>query len=155
MRDVEFALASLKETSGLAHLDFNAAGKVELVFNKTLSVILSKVDATQLELVSYLSLNSFEIDTSSLVAVLHANFLGQAVGGGRLAVDPEDNALLYCERVDVAPLDASALEKRVLAFVKHATFWNSAAADKLVQPIGNRAAPKLTESTLAEMIIRG
>lgn len=154
MRDVYQALAFLKEKSGLGKLEFNSAGKVEIVFNKTISVIVSKVDQTSLELVSYLNAPAFGDSYAAAIGLLHANFLGQGTGSGRVALDPEDDSLLYCERLDVAHLDEAGLEARVLAFVKYATFWHSEAATKLLAPVAGGATSRRQDRFEAEVIIR-
>lgn len=151
MKNVQDALASLRRTSGLAKLDFNQHGAVEIIFDKTISINIVRIDETTLEFVTYLHPARFAVDVTPMRALLHANYLGSATGHGRFALDPRDDELLYCERVDVSPLDDRQLEKRLLDFVKHATFWRSPEAERLLASAGD--AP----STLAptEFVIRG
>lgn len=151
MKTVHDALASIRRTSGLAKLDFNQHGAVEIVFDKTISINLVRIDDTTLEFVTYLQPARFAVDAFPMRALLHANYMGSATGHGRFALDPRDDELLYCERVDVAPLDDRQFEKRLLDFVRHATFWRSPEAEQLFAPGGD--APSTLSPT--EFIIRG
>ena len=49
-------------------------------------------------------------------------------------MNPEDDSLMLCERVDVASLDEQGLEARLIEFVKHAAFWSSEAISGLLGP---------------------
>jgi hypothetical protein len=151
MRNVHDALEAIRTRSGLGALQFDKNGAAELVFDRKISVNVVRIDETHLEFVTYLALPGFSIEALPLRALLHANYLGTATGGGRLALDPRDDELLYCERVDVSSLDEARLERRLLDFVRHAAFWRSEDANQMLGPVGDRP------STLPEtdFIIRG
>ena len=125
MHDVHQALKSIEQSAGLKKLEFNSAGVAELKFDGEVSIYLVKISDTQLEFVNYLEISGYEADIYVLRALLHANHMGDATGCGRLALDPQDDELMFCERVNVTELDAKAFEARLLEFVKHVTFWLS------------------------------
>jgi hypothetical protein len=151
MHDVNQALEAIRQRSGLAGLQFDRNEAVELVFDDKISINIVRIDDMHLEFVSYLALPDFSVDTGPLRALLHANYLGAASGGGRLALDPRDDELLYCERIDVAGLSEEALEKRLIGFVEHVQFWRAPEAKGLLGPMGD----KPTTLVEADFIIRG
>jgi hypothetical protein len=132
MRDVYHALERLRDMSGLSKLEFSRNGHVELVFDRSISVYVVKIDETVLEFVSYLDLASFDAGDTSLKALLRANHFGDGTGPARLALDPADDQPLLCLRVDVQLYDDKAFEAILLDFIKHVSFWKSEEADALL-----------------------
>ena len=71
----------------------------------------------------------------------------------RLALDPDGGDVLLCERIDATELDPFLLERRLLAFAKHAAFWSSPKAAELVLAAASETiAPVAAEA--AETMIR-
>ena len=152
MRDANDALAVLSEASGLKNLKFSGSGHLELVFDGKTSIVIVRIDDDTIEFVSYLDIPGFEVEAIPLRALLHANHLGDATGGGRLALDPADDAPLFCERVKVTEIDHSALERRLLDFLKHLAFWQSREGAALLRPAGD--APRTIGPDSGEVMIK-
>jgi hypothetical protein len=155
MHDVNHAIDFLRERTGLSQLALDHDGHAELIFDGNYAVDLYRIDARQLELCSILDQPAPGAPTrETLVALLTANYLGDGTGAGRIALDPRNQNILLCERLDVTTLDASAFERRVLDFVAHVAVWNSGKLDDLLEggasPASNRI--ELADSTV---LIRG
>ncbi|MGJ0508301.1 MAG: type III secretion system chaperone [Methylocystis sp.] len=131
MRDIDEAMSELATAAGLADFGFHPNGRATLFFDSTIEVVFIRLDAETLELAVYLDLPAPR-DADMLRALLHANHLGEATGPGRLALDTQDDAVVFCERLRVTELDAGHLESRLLEFVRHARFWLSDEGTKLV-----------------------
>lgn len=153
MHNVSHAIDYLRERTGLSQLVLDQDGHVELVFDGKYAIDFYRIDDRQLELCSIVD----EPGTSTretLAALLTANYLGDATGAGRIALDPRNQNILLCERVDVAALDAAAFERRLLDFVAHVAVWNSGKLDDLLE---GRASPSADRAQLvdSDIFIRG
>lgn len=151
MKDVNEALQAIERSSGLAKIAFNADGVVDIVFDKRISINIVRIDDTNLEFVTYLDMSEVAADPFAMRAALHANYIGAATGAARLALDPRDDDLLLCERVDVRGLDPLQFEQRLLGFLNHATFWRSQDGRQLL----STGADKPATPTGEDFIIRG
>ncbi|MGJ0508001.1 MAG: type III secretion system chaperone [Methylocystis sp.] len=131
MQNVDEAVDALARKSNLPTLKLNDAGVAEVVVGENLSVLLIKRGQTELEFATYLEARQ-DRNESVLARLLQANHLGDAVGAGRIALDPDTDRLLLCERVDAAMVDEHSLERRLLEFIKYAAFWQSEEAQALL-----------------------
>lgn len=128
MHDVHHAIENLREITQIPDLDFNENGHAELIFNGTVSVDLIRIDDHTLELSTTLT-QGRDYDLAAIQRLLSANYLGDAVGAGRIGLDLVTGRLVFCERVAVKTLDGWQFEERLLAFLKHVAFWRSEAAE--------------------------
>jgi hypothetical protein len=140
MRDVNEALQAIERSSGISKIAFNEDGVVDIVFDQQISINIVRVDETNLEFVTYLDMQDLADDPFAMLALLHANYMGAATGSARLALDPRDDDVLLCERIDVKGLDPLQFEERLLAFLNHATFWRSPEGRKLLDSGADRTA---------------
>ena len=138
MQDVNHALSVLRARAGLAKLDFDAAGNAEIVVEGAMSVYLTRVSETEMELSCRIDPLTGGLNPQVMEQMLMANSLGDGTGAARLAVDPDRKPLL-CQRVDVAPLDAAGFEARLTMFVRLAAYWQTDGAAKLIRDAGNPA----------------
>lgn len=129
MRDFDHAVNVLAEMTGLSNIAREPEGGFELTFAGAIPVSFTKASATEMELSCIVTRLGDALEPAQLVALLTANFLGQGTAAGRLALDPADRRVVYCERLDVTALEAHTLEARVIGFVKHCLYWQKAGAD--------------------------
>lgn len=123
MQNVEQAVEALGAAMGLDGIGLDGAGNLTLIFDGSLPLNIARRGASELEL--WTTLPGQGTDAASLRRLLEANHLGEATGAARLALQPDGGAAVLCERLDVRDLDAEALARRVLDFVRHASFWRS------------------------------
>lgn len=145
MHDTDHAIDALRERIGLPGLSLDGKEAVRLVFDGTIPVDIRRIDATRLELVAPLDSDGRGASAERLAALLTANYLGQATGAARVALDPADGTVLLCERVDVGPLDATGFETRILDFVRHVALWASGTLDE-APPAPDSADPMALET---------
>lgn len=151
MQDVNHALANLRQVLGIPTLDFDAAGNLTLVFNGEMLVNMAKIDDTTVELWTGLESIGRADDVSTLRRLLESNHLGEGTGFARLALAPNKDDFVLCERICVTPLDDKQFGERIVDFVRYASFWNSTAGRQL--PTG-RASTGSTELGDFEFMIR-
>jgi hypothetical protein len=144
MQDVNHAVAVLRELTGLGHLELNRNGHFELIFDDDTPVNFYRIDDHQLELCTMIR-PAGKTSAAEALALLTANYLGHGTGAARLALDPRDQTLILCERVDVRPLGIAELQARIEGFVAYAKLWLSGEMDGLVS-----AKPAVAD-TLSEM----
>jgi Tir chaperone protein (CesT) family len=150
MKDVNHAIAILRDLTGLPVLELNANGHLELIFDDKISIDLVKIDDHHIELSSPLDINDLE-NVARLQTLLTANYHGSGTGFARIALDRRDRSALICERIDVTPLDPGQFEARLLGFVKYVAFWLSGEADELLPTTDHTPAPASDPSL---MVIR-
>ncbi len=150
MKDVNHAIAVLRDLTGLPALELNANGHLELIFDDKISIDLVKIDDNHIELSSPLDINDLE-NVNRLQTLLTANYHGSGTGFARIAMDRRDRSALICERIDVTPLSPGQFEARLLGFVKYVAFWLSGEADELLPTTDHAPAPA-TDPSL--MVIR-
>lgn len=151
MRNTDEALATLRSLSGIDSLAFDADGQVELIFEKQWRVAVVRVDDASLELLSELPKLGSGLSRDQLVRLSTANYLGEAVGAGRIAVDPRDETVSYGRRIDVTRLDDDALEAVFADFLRFVAFWNSPAA---AATLGSDGSPSMSSASLSDFIVR-
>jgi Tir chaperone protein (CesT) family len=150
MKDVNHAIAILRDLTGLPALELNANGHLELIFDDKISIDLVKIDDNHIELSSPLDIPDLG-DAGRLQTLLTANYHGSGTGFGRIAMDRRDKSILICERIDVTPLNPGQFEARLLGFVKYVAFWLSGEADELLPAPDHSLAPAADPSL---MVIR-
>jgi hypothetical protein len=150
MKDVNHAIAILRDLTGLPALELNGNGHLELIFDDKISIDLVKIDDNHIELSSPLDIADLD-DAGRLQTLLTANYHGSGTGFGRIAMDRRDKSILICERIDVTPLNPGQFEARLLGFVKYVAFWLSGEADDLLPAPDHSPAPA-TDPSL--MVIR-
>lgn len=125
VQDVNHAIASLRSSTGVSTLDFDADGNLTLIFNGGTEVNFARLDQFHLELWTAVSGLGAARDAETLRRVLEVNHLGEGTGAGRLALAPGGDGFVLCERIDVAPLSGQQFDDRIVEFLKYATYWNS------------------------------
>ncbi|WP_192847106.1 type III secretion system chaperone [Aureimonas sp. AU4] len=136
MRDTDEALETLEGLSGIQGLRWDGNGQVELVFQRRWSVVVVRVDAARLELLSEIPQLGTDLPREALVQLLTANYLGEATGTGRISLDPRDGVVTFGLGLDVTRLDARALEAAFADFLRYLAFWTSPDAAGIVQARG-------------------
>lgn len=134
MRDLNEFIHELQVRIGLESLAFDADGRLDLVFGDTVGVSVHRVGDLAVEMACTIGEPVRVDDAARLARILTLNHLGQATDAGRLALDPDDAALVLCERIELAGLDGGALEARMLDFVQRAAAWSSGELDDLLDP---------------------
>ena len=129
MKDVHHTIRVLADQIGLQSLDLGSEGFCEVVFDGTISVNFVAVSDTEMELSTRLPALDQTAVAAGLMAMMTANYHGHGTGAGRLAADPRDFSILYCERLDVTGLEAHTLEARIIQFLKYAAYWTDEGAD--------------------------
>src|SRR5262245_25942714 len=117
MKDVNHAIAILRDLTGLPGLELNNNGHLELIFDDRISIDLVKIDDNHIELSSPLYIADLD-NVERLQTLLNANYHGSGTGFARIAIDRRDRTALICERIDVTPLDPGQFEARLLGFVQ-------------------------------------
>ena len=117
MHNVEHAITGLRDASGLTRLQLDRQGNAELVIDRKWNVFLMKVSDSELELVARLSALEGRLTTYALRRLLEWNGSANLTGAGRISIEPGGTRAVYCERVDVLPLDTAGLLARIAAFV--------------------------------------
>ncbi len=143
MRNVAHAVDVLREMIGLPSLDFNEHGLFELVFDGAVSIDVVRVSEVEVELSAPISALDGHLIAERLGQLLRANYQGHATGGGRLAVDPRRDAVVYCQRLDVTLLEAHQMEQAFLTFLKYTLYWQGPGAEAVaaIQPAEDGAPP--------------
>jgi Tir chaperone protein (CesT) family len=139
MTTIAHVLDAVAAKLGMSGLELNADGQVEIDFGNGFEAHITRVDASTLELSCRLP-NLDLASPAMMAAMLSANFLGQATGFGRLAVDPVKLETIYCERWDVSEMSPGMVERRTEGFVRAGAYWYSEGTDTLVEAareIGN------------------
>lgn len=144
MHSVDHAVEQLQELTGIADLRLGPDGHVELNFPEGPPVHLLKVNDELLELVTPLPTLGSQLDHTRLQALLYANHLGRNTGSARLGLDPADDSVVLCQRIDVTDIDASAFEKRLIKFIALAGFWVSAEGRHMLEggPAEDEESPR-------------
>lgn len=144
MQNVEEALESIRELAGLPDLKLDGDGQVELIFDGETRIALAKIDDANFELYTEIEHLGGNLSRDVLIRLLTANYLGEATGPGRLALDPRDNCVSYGQRVDVRLLDERRLEAVFSGFLRHAAFLRSDEAAELIRGAGRSGGPGLS-----------
>lgn len=131
MHDVNHALAVLGEKLKLPDLKLNENGQSEIAFGDGLSIYITEIDRRTAEMSFRLRDLDFA-DAAMMRAMLEANCLGSGTGGGRLALDPANGQAIYCERWDVAAMEAGAVEERFTTLMQYGAFWMTEGAAALM-----------------------
>lgn len=158
MHDTNHALGVVREKLDLPTLELSADDHAEIDFGDGFSIFVTGIEPTVVEFSFRLS-DLAAPDPAMMRALLEANALGAGTGAGRLALEADGNEPLYCERWDVAVLDAAAVEARFAALVAYGTYWKTegtdlilAAADK--HRTAERIVPNAPLSDMPEIILR-
>ena len=131
MNHVNEAIAYLRKSTGNDKLQLNG-DHVSLDFNGRCILDITKLDDSNIELISILQSTPMGMGDIAYSQLLVANYVGSGTGAARLSLTPEDHELALCQRVDVTKMDESAFESTVIEFVKFASFWNTEDAMKLL-----------------------
>ncbi|MEZ5755724.1 MAG: type III secretion system chaperone [Paracoccaceae bacterium] len=121
MIDANHALDAIARKLNLAKLSFTDS-QVGIDVKPDLTIFLSLIDDTTIEASCLLEFLG-NADAPMLRAMLEANYLGGAVGHGRLAIDAGSGDVILCESWNLAELDVSSLEARLDVFTNTAEFW--------------------------------
>lgn len=128
MEPVATALDDLGRRIGLAGFRFDREGDATLQFDGVLRISFHRLDPETLEIWAPVEGFGPAHDAGVMRRALEGNHLGEATGGGRIALQPGGSSFVLCERVAVAGMTAEALERRILAFVQNLAVWQSDAA---------------------------
>ncbi|MBD1206510.1 MAG: type III secretion system chaperone [Rhodobacteraceae bacterium] len=115
------ALDTLARKLGLPALAFTD-DQVGIDVTSDLTIFLSRLDDTTLEASCQLE-HLGHPDAAMMQALLEANYLGSAVGAGRLALNGDQSEVILCESWNLSELDATMLESRFDIFANTAAFW--------------------------------
>ena len=126
MHDVNHAIANLRSLSGISTLDFDANGNLALVFNDEIDVNFARIDEKTIELWTEIEDIGRADDPKIVRRLMEANHLGEGTGCARIALAPDTDTFVLCERIQVEPLNGDQFSDRIIEFLKYATFWNSA-----------------------------
>ena len=119
------AIAELGRLVGISDLALDERGNLGLLFDGAMPINIARTHETAMELWSPIEEIAADGDAGLLRYFLAANHLGEGTGPARIGLQPDSGDLVLCERIEVAGLDATALERRFIEFVKHAIYWNS------------------------------
>lgn len=131
MTTIAHVLDGVARKLGMSGIELNADGQVEIDFGNDFVAHITRIDATTLEL-SFRLPNLDFATPGMMAAMLSANFLGQATGFGRLAMDPAKMETIYCERWDVSEMTPGVVERRTEGFVRTGAYWFSEGGSMLV-----------------------
>ncbi|MDO6966461.1 type III secretion system chaperone [Rhizobium alvei] len=132
MTTIAHVLDAMSAKLGMSGIELNADGQVEIDFGNGFVAYITRIDSNMLEL--SFPLPNLDFATHGMMAaMLAANFLGQATGFGRLALDPVKLEAIYCERWDVAEMSPGIVDRRTEAFVRAGAYWFSQGSDTLVE----------------------
>ena len=132
MTTIAHVLDAISAKLGMSGIELNADGQVEIDFGNGFVAYITRVDPNLLELSFPLPNLDFATD-GMMAAMLAANFLGQATGFGRLALDPVKLEAIYCERWDVTEMSPGIVDRRTEEFVRAGAYWFSQGTDTLVE----------------------
>lgn len=132
MHSVDHAVTVIGEILGSTGLALNESGQVELVFGEDFTAHLTRVDSTVMEL-SFPLPRLVAAKPSMMRMMLCANFLGASTGAGRLALDPEKDEVVYCERWQVAAMTREEVEHRLRDFMFQGGLWLTTGSDRLLE----------------------
>lgn len=121
MISANHALDTLARKLGLPALAFTD-DQVGIDVTPDLTIFLSRLDDTTLEASCQLE-HLGHPDAAMMQALLEANYLGSAVGAGRLALNGDQAEVILCESWNLSELDATTLETRFDIFANTAAFW--------------------------------
>lgn len=131
MQNLNHALATLRDQTGIPTLDFDPDGNLTLLFDGDTEVNLNRVDDATVEVWTPLDELGRGDDVAALRRLLEANHLGEGTGAARMALSPARDRMVLCERIDVRPLDGVQFADRIVGFLKYASFWASDAVPPL------------------------
>lgn len=123
MDSAETALEAIRSMLNLPRLSFNDNGQAAILVENVVHIDISRQSETEIELLTPLRALEGELTPARVFALMKGNYLGHHTGAARLALDPRDGEPVLCQRIDVAPLDADALEAAMAGFVGFATYW--------------------------------
>lgn len=132
MKDANHALDILGRKLGLAGLAFDGHGLVSLSMTEAVTFHLTRIDDAELEISTPIQCLDFP-DPALLRAMVEGHYLGAAVGAGRLAVDPDSDRVILCERWVIADMEAPVLERRFEDFAANAVFLMSEGGEALLE----------------------
>lgn len=132
MKDANHALDILGRKLGLANLGFDDQGLVGLSLAEGVTFHLTRIDDAELEVSTPIQCLDFP-DAALLRAMVEGHYLGAAVGAGRLAVDPDSDRVILCERWVIADMEAPVLERRFEDFAANAVFLMSEGGEALLE----------------------
>ena len=124
MKNVDYALASLRDQLGISTLDFDEDGDLTLIFNGTILVNIARMDDYTLEFWTTLEGIGHPSNPEVLRRLLEANYLGEGTGNGCVALAPGMDDIILCERIDLRVLDEKQFADCIEMFLEHAEFWN-------------------------------
>jgi hypothetical protein len=149
--DANHALDTLGRKLKLSNLVFTD-NQVGIDLTPDLTIFLNRLDETTVEASCRLELLGHP-DAPMMQAMLEANFLGGAVGHGRLAIGADTSEVVLCESWNLAELDAGALETRFDLFANAAAFWLTTATQALMERAEQlRAAGRREEDAKAKAL---
>jgi hypothetical protein len=119
--DANHALDTLGRKLALPALAFTD-NQVGIDLTPDLTLFLNRLDDVTIEASCRLEALGHP-DAPMMQAMLEANFLGGAVGPGRLAIGADLSEVILCESWSLSELDAGDLETRFDVFANTAAFW--------------------------------
>lgn len=150
MHDVHQAVEALGSALGLDNLEFDQNGNLTLAIEDNLLINLRQEDARTIEIWTALTSAADTRDASVLASLLVANHLGEGTGTARLALTPDRNGIVLCERLAVEDLGDDGLQRRLADFIRYAMFWNS--PDAFAQASGRQIGRTLSGDEPSFMI---
>lgn len=138
MLDVRQAIAILRSNPKLRSLELDHKGQAEIVVEELLSVYLTRVSETDLDLSGWIEELDGAVDAALTKRLLVANAVGGPTGSGRFALDEAGERVMFVQRLDLRGVDADLLEKVFTDFVRRVAFWRSAGLADLTGPATDR-----------------
>jgi hypothetical protein len=117
-------LAAYGQLTGLPHLRFNSDGCARLLFDGSVSVDLEVDDAAAC-IQAYGVLGPVPAGNREALyrRLLEGNLFGTQTGGAALSIDPVQEEVLLCRRLELAATDAAAMAESLQSFAGVVAQW--------------------------------
>jgi hypothetical protein len=126
-RSAHELLGDYAQLTGLTELRFDSNGCARLVFANSVAVDLEVDDAANcIQVYSVLGPVPPGENEALYRRLLEANLFGRETQGSALSIDPVQNELLLCERVEVADASPAQMVEQLESFAGVALHWREA-----------------------------
>ena len=149
IRDVRAAIEVIRERTGLRDLDLDASGHAELVLDKDVSVHLTRVSDTEIELAAFMPSHDDGGTLASYRKLLAAN--GEATGEARFGLDGDGRTVLS-ERLTLRDLSEDALDAAIVSFARRSVALRTIEDGRVAAPGSPPSGDTVTPAGLGSMM---